>query len=161
MRYTEPEEMAVCSHCSSLYPAHSLYKACLSARGHILTHVLFILMWSRSSDCIRLLGCWVFSWTKAFLLGYSLSAIHEWKARLYRAKEGSLQSSGVLTAPQEDLSSVPSTHIVWLMTVCNPSPEDGLPSSGCHGHPSTSGIYSYRHTHIKTNTPTVMFYHIL
>lgn len=69
MRYTEPEGTAVCSHSYSLYPAHPLYMACLSAHGHILTHVLIILIWSCSSACIRLLWCWVFSWTEAFLLG--------------------------------------------------------------------------------------------
>lgn len=69
MRYIEPEGMAVCSHSYSLYPAHPLYMACLSTHGHILTHVLITLIWSSSSACIRLLGCWGFSQTEAFLLG--------------------------------------------------------------------------------------------
>lgn len=80
MRYTEPEGMAVCRHSSSLYPAHPRYMACLSAHGHILAHMLIILMWSRSSDCIRALGCWCFHgqkpsyWDTVYQL--SLPSIH-------------------------------------------------------------------------------------
>lgn len=133
-------------------PLHEPPVACLSAHGHILTHALIILIWLCSSDCIRLLGCWVFSRTEAFPLGYSLPAIFAFQSRalkpdftgrergLFRVQECSLP-------PKEDLSSVPCTHNEQITTAYDSS------SRGCH----MSGLLGYLHAYECTHTHTYTY----